>query len=97
MNATPRGNGTCSWDGSSGCDQADADILCKLITDDPNSTAISWTDTTALAAPGFSCPRSTYGTLVNTDRGLGVSVYFYDGQLDNTHGSGDVVANPVCR
>src|SRR5690606_35252032 len=49
----------CSWGGPPGCDQADADILCKLITGNPNGKA----DWHALAdfpipLPGFSCGKN---------------------------------------
>jgi hypothetical protein len=87
-------NGSCTWAGSSSCDQADADILCKLLMDNPASTAISWTATTALAEPGFSCPG--YGTTINTDRGVSVSVWYQDSSILGNHGPGAVVAYPVC-
>lgn len=50
--------GSCSWAGPSGCDQADADLFCRLRTGNPNASATSFT----LAAPtddgGFPCePR----------------------------------------
>ena len=87
-------NGTCTWAGGSSCDQSDADILCQLITDNPASTAISWTATTALAEPGFSCPG--YGSTINTDRGVSVSVWYQDSSILGNHGPGDVVAYPNC-
>ena len=42
--------GLCSWAGPPGCDASDADVLCKLITDNPDSEAISYT-VTAPARP----------------------------------------------
>lgn len=88
-------NGTCTWAGGSGCDQSDADILCQLITDNPLSTATSWTATTALATSGFSCPG--YGGTVNVSgRGVSRSVWYYDSSILSTHGAGAVVAYPVC-
>ena len=48
-------NLTCSWGGAQGCDQADADIFCKLRTGNSNSKATKF----ALALPtdlgGFPC------------------------------------------
>jgi hypothetical protein len=62
--------------------------------DNPSSTAISWTATTALAEPGFSCPG--YGGTINTDRGVSVSVWYQDSSILGNHGPGAVVAYPVC-
>jgi hypothetical protein len=87
-------NGGCSWSGSHGCDQSDADILCQLITDNSASTATSWTSTTALAEPGFPCPG--YGGVINTDRGVTVGVYYQDSSILANHGGGDVIAYPSC-
>ena len=87
-------NGSCSWAGGSSCDDADADILCKLLTDNPLSTAISWTATTALSEPGFSCPG--YGGVITTDRGYSGSVHYQDTSIRDNHGAGSVVAYPVC-
>ena len=49
-------HGTCSWAGESGCDQADADIFCKLKTGNPGSKATSF-DITApkMNLGGFGC------------------------------------------
>ncbi|MAY80501.1 MAG: hypothetical protein CL930_06900, partial [Deltaproteobacteria bacterium] len=87
-------NGSCSWAGGSSCDDADADILCKLLTDNPLSTAISWTATTALSEPGFSCPG--YGGVITTDRGYSGAVHYQDTSIRDNHGAGSVVAYPVC-
>jgi len=87
-------NGGCTWAGSSDCDQSDADIFCQLLMDNPSSTATSWTSTTALALPGFSCPGG--GTVLSTDRGVGVTVYYQDSSILATHGPGNVIAYPVC-
>ncbi len=93
-------NGSCTWSGASGCQQAEADILCKLITDNPASTATSWTATTALAQPGFSCAPLNYGTVINVSgRGLpsfGFNIRYQDSSILANHGAGDVVAYPVC-
>jgi hypothetical protein len=89
-------NGSCTWAGSSGCDQSDADILCQLITDNPASTATSWSATTALNEPGFSCPGS--GMMIDTDRGVAstIDVYYQDSSILANHGAGDVIAYPSC-
>ncbi|MCB9744732.1 MAG: putative metal-binding motif-containing protein, partial [Alphaproteobacteria bacterium] len=89
-------NGSCSWAGGSGCDQSDADILCQLITGNENSTATSWTSTTALSEHGFTCPGTRYGTVTNTDRGVNVTVYYTDSNIRSSHGAGSVIAYPVC-
>ncbi|MEZ4454114.1 MAG: DUF4215 domain-containing protein [Nannocystaceae bacterium] len=49
-------HGTCSWAGPDGCDQADADIFCKLLKGDPAAKATSFN----FGAPlpnlgGFGC------------------------------------------
>ena len=88
-------NGSCTWAGGSSCDRADADILCKLLTDNPASTAISWTDTVALSEPGFSCPGHG-GTINVSGRGVDVDVWYQDSSIRDTHGPGEVVAYPVC-
>ena len=90
-------SGSCSWDGSRGCDQQDADILCQLTTDNPSSTATSWTATTALAESGFSCGDGRSGSSVNVvNRGVSHTVYYRDSSLLAAHGAGDVIAYPVC-
>ncbi|MCB9779326.1 MAG: lamin tail domain-containing protein [Alphaproteobacteria bacterium] len=90
-------NGGCSWAGGGGCDDADADILCKLITGNPDSEAISWTATTALAEPGFPCTPLGLGTAIDVvDRGVSVDVSWQDSSILANHGAGDVVAYPDC-
>ena len=89
-------NGSCSWAGGSDCDQSDADILCQLIMDNADSTATSWTSTTALSEPGFPCTPLGYGTTINTDRGVSVTVSYQDSSIQANHGSGNVIAYPVC-
>jgi IPT/TIG domain len=88
-------NNGCSVAGPSGCDQADADLLCKLRTGSPTSVASTFSIGLAVAAPGFSCPG--YGAQVPTMIGRGVSVpmYYTEDSLD-THGAGPSVTNVVC-
>lgn len=91
-------NGTCSWAGVSHCDQADADLFCRLRTGNPLSTATSFQMTTALALPGFSCAPLGYGTSIGTLplRGVNVDVRYQDTSILANHGAGTVITNPVC-
>jgi hypothetical protein len=89
-------NGTCTWAGGSSCDQADADVFCKLKTGNPSSTATSFSTGTALAEPGFSCPG--LGTNIGSlpSRGVNQSVYYQDSSILANHGPGTVVINVSC-
>jgi hypothetical protein len=87
-------NGGCSWAGASSCDDADADIFCKLRTGNPLSEATSYSLDVALNAPGFPCP-SGY-PIVWTDRGVSETVYYTDLDIRATHGAGEVITHPVC-
>ncbi len=89
-------NGSCSWAGPQGCDQADADIFCKLLKGSSTSTATSFQIVTALAVGGFSCP--TYGTNLGPMPAYGVSVnVWYQGtSILANHGAGQVITNAVC-
>lgn len=89
-------NGTCSWAGATGCDQADADILCRLRTGNAGSTATSFQLVTALAQHGFSC--ASYGTNLGTMPAFGVAqnVWYQSTSVLDNYGSGQVVANPTC-
>jgi hypothetical protein len=91
-------NGTWSWAGPDGCDQADADIMCRLVTDNPASTAISWSDIIALDLPGFCGNQTETCTTIVTDRGVTETVRYTDASLlnDGHHGGGSVIADPVC-
>jgi hypothetical protein len=90
-------NGTCTWAGASGCDQADADIYCRLVTGNPASTAQTFSVVAALAQPGFSCP--SYGTNIGPlpEFGVNVNVWYQGTSLHANHGSGSVVANIACN
>ena len=89
-------NGSCSWAGSQDCDQADADIYCKLLKGSSTSTATSFTKTTALGVPGFSCPG--YGTNLGTmpEYGVNVSVWYQGTSILANHGAGSVITSAVC-
>ena len=93
-------NGTCSWAGEESCDQADADVFCKLRTGNPDSVATSFEIVNALDEPGFSCPNqgSTYGTQIQVNnRGLdGVLVRYQDSSVLANHGAGRVITTPDC-
>ncbi len=90
-------HGTCTWAGASGCDQADADIYCKLVTANPASTAQSFSVVTALPQPGFSC--ATYGNNLGPLPRFGVNqnVWYQGSSIYANHGPGQVVANVACN
>ncbi len=88
--------GACSIAGPIGCDQDDADMLCRLSTDNPASVALTWNGTTALAEPGFGCAALGLGTPVEVDRGVGGPVSYVDGDLLADHGAVDVVLAIEC-
>lgn len=97
-------NGSCSWAGGNGCDLADADIFCKLKTGNPNSTAASFTTTTALAQEGFPCqPFGNYGTALGAIPEYGVNlannggVRYQPTSILANHGAGTVINSVVCK
>lgn len=97
-------NGTCTWGGGQGCDQADADIFCKLKTGNPNATAKSFTTTTALAVGGFSCQAiGNYGTPLGPIPEYGVNIMTNGGvryqatSILANHGAGAVIDSVVCQ
>ena len=94
-------NGSCSWAGSSSCDQADADIFCKLKTGNPLSVATSFLVRTALPERGFACPAHGLTTTVNfgplPQFGVVVDVWYQDFSILSTHGPGSVVFDPICE
>lgn len=91
-------NGSCSWGGGSGCDQADADIFCKLKMGSATSTATAFTTATALAVGGFSCPSGSYGTNLGTmpEYGVSVPVWYQGTSILANHGSGTVINSVTC-
>jgi cysteine-rich repeat protein len=48
-------NLTCSWAGANGCDQADADVFCKLRTGKPQAKATKWDLALPTDLGGFAC------------------------------------------
>ena len=92
-------NGTCSWGGSSGCGQVDADLFCQLKTDNPASTATSFTIAMALPTSGFSCPFFAGTVLGTTFRGvtpLSGPVRWQESSILANHGGGSVIDSVVC-
>ncbi len=95
-------NGSCSWDPASHCGQGDADIFCKLRTGSTTSVASSYTTSTALDAPGFSC------TFLGTNLGSfpqfggprysggGYAVKVQSTSILANHGPGTVINSVVC-
>ncbi|MGB1278134.1 MAG: DUF4215 domain-containing protein, partial [Nannocystaceae bacterium] len=93
--------GFCTWDAEFGCQQADADIFCRLLTQNPNSEATDYDTANTLAEPGFACsdannntikdmqgldPRVNLGPL--PEYGVNHNPLFYQsGSLKETHGA----------
>jgi len=88
--------GFCSWAGPPGCDQQDADVLCRLITDNPESEAITYTITAPLSQPGFPGVYCDFGVLIDTDRGVPDVAWMDESLADHHGGGGEVVAFPDC-
>jgi hypothetical protein len=93
--------GTCgNWGGGDGCQQEDADALCRLRTGDPNATAQSFTITTALPEPGVCCspyPTGMNGCVdIGPQPGIHFSVGVISWSLLDSHGPGSVVTDVVC-
>jgi len=88
-------NGKCSWAGPDGCDQADADVFCKLRTGNSTSKATSFklglpTDLGGFACfdPGVFFPndlRVNLGPL--PDFGVLKDVQYQPTKIKSTHGS----------
>ena len=98
-------NGTCSYAGVTDCDQADADVFCKLLTGDPRSVATSFKVRTALPLRGFACPgdantgtNSQYGKNLGPmpERGVNRDVHYQTTSILANHGAGNVIVEPRC-
>ena len=91
-------NGGCSKVGPLGCDQADADLLCKLKTGNAGSVATLWAIENVRDEAGFACPFEGLGTPVSrlSGRGVNVPVFYSESPLLESHGPGHVVTNVVC-
>lgn len=88
--------GTCSWGGIHGCDQYEADLLCKLRTGDATSVALDFDLAYTLHAPGFSCPNVGVNLGGLPELGVAQTVWYQDFDLVQTHGNGVVIVNPTC-
>ena len=89
-------NGSCSVSGERGCDQPDADLLCRLKTGNPNSMATSFSIAPALDESGFTCPGLGTRLPDLASRGVSVGVFFSEASLLATHGAGQSVTNVAC-
>jgi len=78
-----------------GCDQFEADLLCKLTAGDPSSTATSFDLAYTIAAPGFACPNFGVDMGALPELGVNQTVLYQDFNLAQTHGNGVVVVNPT--
>jgi hypothetical protein len=90
-------NGSCSWAGAQDCDQADADIFCKLLTGNSASTAMSFQVVTALAQGGFSCPNIGTNLGPIQEYGVNQNVWYQGTSILGNHGPGHVITNVVCK
>ena len=90
-------NGGCTWAGAQDCDQADADVFCKLKVGNPNSIAMSFQVTTALDTFGFSCPLG-FGTNLGPlpEYGVNINVWYQGTSILANHGAGNVIVGVNC-
>jgi hypothetical protein len=90
-------NGTCTWAGGQGCDQADANIFCKLKTGNPNSVSTGWTNAVAQPTFGFPC-QPNYGVAIGPlpEYGVNLSVRYQSTSILQNHGAGSIILNPTC-
>ena len=94
--------GSCSLNGASdGCDQFEADVLCRMRTGDPAARASAFTIGTGTAAPGFACSGNnnylSYGTPIGipTSRGVANQLSFFD-VYPSSHIGGSVITAVTC-
>lgn len=99
--------GACgeTWGGGGGCQQQDADTLCKLRTGNPGSVATSFAVQPAATVPGICCPPPALSDPAMlgcvalgrfATRGVDISISVHNTNLRSTHGGGQVVTNVVC-
>lgn len=101
--------GVCSWAGAVGCDQADADVFCKLKTGKPLAVATSFKLGTPTDQGGFPCanpdvvidfngvdPRIPLGLL--PEHGVKTPVFYQTSLIKTTHGGneGAVIVSVTC-
>ena len=91
-------DGACSRVGLLGCDQADADLLCKLKTGNSNSVATKFAVEPVRDEAGFTCPYPWYGTPTSplSSRGVDSPMFYSETSLFETLGSGNSVTNVIC-
>lgn len=100
----------CSWAGPSGCDQADADVFCRLKTGNPLSTADSFQLGIPTDQGGFPCanpdvavelngvdPRIALGPL--PEYGINTNVYYQTNIIKTSHGgiTTAAIVGAVCK
>jgi len=94
--------GACgAWGGGDGCQQEDADALCKLRTGNPGSVATSFTLGVAQDAPGICCPdniteQSCVMLRTFDDRGVANLVWVNDVSLRTALGPGRSITSATC-
>lgn len=94
--------GSCSWGATQGCGKDDADVFCKLLTGNMNSTATVWKLGEPTDLGGFPCadpnvfinlngmdPRKWLGTL--PQYGVTKSAVWQATKIKTTHGSAQVI------
>ena len=72
-------NGTCSVAGPEDCDQADADVFCKLLTRSPTAHAVEFLVYDTEVGPGFGCEG---GVLVGPFPEWGVDLQLHWSPID---------------
>lgn len=90
---------TCSWAGSSGCDQQDADVYCKLRTGNKLSKATSFKLGPPSNLGGFPCSDPKVYLMDDLRQGLGLltefgvlkPVYYQEIKIAETHGNAQVI------
>ena len=93
-------NGTCSWGGPDGCDQADADVFCKLKTRSANAYAIRYKKgARPLEEGGYACsmPNTQWGHPIGSWPAAGIrEIRFQETNIRTNHGDGEVVYDVEC-
>jgi hypothetical protein len=88
--------GSCTWAGTTGCDQADADLLCKLKLGSATATASAFVLGAPQNAPGFTCP--TYGIDLGPMPEYGVSQHVYYHPISVARaGTDQIITSATCK
>ena len=80
-------------DKQDGCQQADADAFCRLTQCNDTAYAEHFDIINVKPVPGFSCA----GVKTNYGPWFGLSDVHFTQNMEETHGSGNVVSNVKCR